>query len=68
MADIVLFRVRDDAEERIRDLNISPFTRQLQEVGYICSLQGKWENQYLAVYDKSARNTTSRLLREKGKK
>jgi hypothetical protein len=41
MADIVLFEVRADAEERIRDLNISPFTRQLQEVGYIRSLQGK---------------------------
>jgi hypothetical protein len=41
MADIVLFEIRADAEERIRDLNISSFTRQLQEVGYIRSLQGK---------------------------
>jgi len=37
MADIVLCEVRADAEERIRDPNISLFTRQLQEVGYIRS-------------------------------
>jgi hypothetical protein len=53
MGDSVLFEVRAETEGTISDLNIPPFKRQVQEVGYF------------ALYEISKGNKISRRLRHK---